>query len=142
MEIIRRDTDYAIRGLVHLASVNADMTSCGQLAEATGIPKSFAHKILKRLADAGLIFSSTGRTGGFRLSKDPKRIALRDVVEAVQGPVSVSRCVTDPAACGNSSTCPLSKKWRKLQDALSQFLTDTTLDDILRSMKPSGGKSK
>ena len=139
MEIIRRDTDYAIRALLHLALAPEEAISCAELAEASAIPKSFAYKILKKMAKAGIVASRSGRAGGFRLNKSPKRIFLREVVETVQGPVTVSRCVLDPTACARSDDCPVSVEWGRLQDGIVRFLKQTTLQDLLRSLASEKG---
>lgn len=131
MEIIRRDTDYAIRALLYLAGREGESASCRQLAEACDIPQSFAHKILRKLANASLVASRAGRAGGFRLDRDPRQVSLHEVLNAIQGPVAVSRCVREPKTCPRRPGCPLSVQWSKLQDSLVGLLDDTTLQDLM-----------
>ncbi len=69
MELIRRDTDYAIRGLVQLARIGKGPTPCQVIAGACDIPRSFAYKILRRMARAGFVSSRGGRFGGFALRR-------------------------------------------------------------------------
>ena len=135
MELIRRHSDYAIRALLYLACAEKDRTPCGELAQACAIPKSFAYKILGKLANAGLVSSRAGRPGGFRLCKTPNRISLHQVVEAVQGPISVAKCILDYCDYGQRSCCPLSAQWRKLQDDTVRFLKKTTLGKVLAASK-------
>ena len=131
MEIIRRDTDYAVRALLYLASTKDESASCRQLAEACDIPQSFAHKILKKLANASLVVSRAGRAGGFRLNREPEQVSLHDVLKAIQGSVTISRCVREPKVCPRRPSCPLSVQWSKLQDSLVGLLDDTTLQDLM-----------
>ena len=105
--------------------------SCARVAAAAGIPKSFTHKILKKMVNAGIVESRNGRNGGFRLAKSPKEILLSDVVEAIQGTAAVSKCVIDPEACARTTQCPVSSEWRKLQDTIVAFLNQTTLHNVL-----------
>lgn len=144
MEIIRRHTDYAVRALVKLASTDPDVVPCRELAEVCGIPRSFAYKILKKLAKGGLVASFVGSPGGFRLRKNPSRISLHDIVEAAQGPVSVAKCILDRCEYGRRSDCPVSAEWRKLQDSIVGFLKQTTLQDILNlsAQEKDAGKPK
>ena len=142
MQIIKRDTDYAIRGLLYLARTCNDVVSCAELAEACDMPKTFAHKIFKKMVNTGILTSRTGRTGGFQLAKKSKQVFLHDIVEAVQGPVSVSSCVLDANACENRGKCPLSAQWRKLQRRITAFLDDTSLHDMLVLFKPLKNKGK
>jgi len=138
MEIIRRDTDYAIRALLHLALAGRGPVSCTVLARAANAPKPFAHKILKKLVDAGLLASSPDRNGGFVLKRPLSRIHLNDVVKAIQGPTAVSRCVLDPDSCARSAGCPASVEWGKLQNTIENFLSRTTLESILASIDADG----
>ena len=131
MEIIRRPTDYAVRALVRLASTDPDVVPCRELAEVCGIPRSFAYKILNKLAKSGSVASFVGSPGGFRLRIPPSEITLHRIVEAAQGPVSVAKCILDRCEFGHKSSCPVSAEWRKLQDSIVAFLKQTTLQDIL-----------
>ncbi len=130
MDIIRRHTDYAIRTLLCLAEEDGEILTGQRLAESCDVPTSFAYKILRKLAEAGIVDSRRGRPGGFRLSRRPEDISLREVVEAVQGSVSVGRCVQDPGACDRSRGCPVSPKWDELQRRIVGFLEGTTIADI------------
>lgn len=142
MQIIKRDTDYAIRGLLYLARTCNGVVSCAEVAEACDMPKTFAHKIFKKMVNTGILTSQTGRAGGFQLAKPSKQIFLHDIVEAVQGPVSVSSCVLDANACAHRGKCPLSAQWGKLQRRITAFLDDTSLHDMLVLFKPLKNKRK
>ena len=131
MEIIRQHSDYAIRALLYLGVNKEARASCGELAKACEIPKSFAYKILRKLTNVGLITSYVGRPGGFQLCKDLKRISLYEVVEAVQGPVLVAKCILDCCDYGRRSKCRLSGQWHKLQDSNVRFLKKITLQTVL-----------
>lgn len=130
MDIIRRHTDYAIRALLHLADSDGQTLTGSGLAEYCDIPLSFAYKVLKMLGRADIVVSRRGRPGGFRLSRRPEDVSLRDVVEALQGPVSVSQCVLDPSVCDRSETCPVSATWSELQHDMVRFFEATTLADL------------
>jgi Rrf2 family iron-sulfur cluster assembly transcriptional regulator len=134
MQLIRQDTDYAIRALLQLALGGEETMTCHELAEACDLPKSFAYKVLKKMAKARLVGSRTGRNGGFFLRRSPHRIALTDVIKAIQGPVSVNKCVLDRSACGRSDTCPLSAQLCGLQSTIDDFLNRTTIHDVLTAL--------
>jgi Rrf2 family protein len=79
---------YVLRALVFLARYEGDgLVAAGALAEAGGMPEEYLRTNLKPLALAGILHSSRGPTGGYRLARPPRRIGLLDVVEAVDGPV-------------------------------------------------------
>lgn len=131
--LIRQDTDYALRALLHLAVHESGGVSGSKLAAACGIPRSFAYKILKRMCNEGIMTSQAGRKGGFRLGRDPRRILLSDVIAAVQGSVGVSSCVLDPQVCARSQACTLSAKWRQMQGRITALLSSTSVHDLLPS---------
>ena len=133
MELLRQDTDYAVRAMVHLTQSEAqERVSAGDLASAQDIPLSFCHKILRKLVQAGLVRSRPGRNGGFHLARPAATIALFDIVEAIQGPVAVSQCMLSVRACPRRARCPASRKWQGLQDRIVSFLKTTKLDDIVK----------
>lgn len=137
MDIIRNDTDYAMRALVHLALHREECPIPAKvLAGAEDIPEDFAYKLLRTLTKAGLTESQMGVQGGFALARDPEEIALLEVMEAVQGPVSVRKCLLGKDECPRSPSCPISVKLGGLQDNLVDFLRNMTLAEVLEAAHP------
>lgn len=133
-QIIRRHSDYAIRALLFLSGCEETVTPCAEIARACAISKSFAYKILKKLSRAGFARSFPGRPGGFRLAMKPQDISLYDVIQVMQGSTLVSECVVTPACCGRSDGCMVSEKWRVLHEMMIDFLSSTSLGNILSAM--------
>ena len=118
MDITRR-CDYACR-ILRAAYRNGDeRMSVAELAEREGIPYAFARSIQHDLTKCGFVNTTRGARGGLRLGCDPATVTVRDVVEAVQGPVSVSECGAGSAPCGQSDTCAYNKVWRGADCILS-----------------------
>lgn len=142
MELIRQDTDYAMRAMVYLAGMSGEQNVTTRvLARSQQIPTGFCYKILHKLVDAGLVASRFGRKGGFQLARRPASIRLIDIVTAVQGPVAVSPCVLNLKACPRRHRCPVSRKWRNLQETIVHFLRTTTMADIVKSRTHSNFKN-
>jgi Rrf2 family protein len=137
--MIRRHSDYGVRALLYLATANRPAVPCAELASACAIPKSFAYKVLRKLRAGGLVDGRQGRPGGFNLCGNPAAISLLDVVEVMQGSVTVSRCVMECSVCQNAAACPLSVKWKELQDRIVHFLKQITLQDLLAILTRQGG---
>ena len=137
MDIVRRNTDYAIRAMVHLVCNEDDaVISTRTIAQKEDISYQLACKLMQRLNRAGLVKSSMGPKGGFTLSREPSRINLLEIIEAVQGPVTVNRCLVKDQGCDRQPECPVSGTLEKLQEHIESFLTKTTLDKIYKtSMK-------
>ena len=139
--IIRRDTDYAIRAMLHLAGAES-FVSGPVLARRCELPLSFTHKIMKRLVHAGLASSRAGRAGGFTLARKPAKIAMAEIVEAVQGSVNVRPCLVEPSLCPNSKLCRVSRQWLELQAGINRFFEQTTLDDVWSHYSAEAGGSR
>ena len=129
MDITRR-CDYACR-ILRAAYRNGDeRMTVAELAEREGIPYAFARSIQHDLTKCGFVNTTRGARGGLRLGCDPATVTVRDVVEAVQGPVSVSECGAGSAPCGQSDTCAYNKVWRGADRILSDYLGSITLKDL------------
>ena len=86
--------DYAVVMMAAAARHGAEARlSAACLAEQTGVPLPTAQKLMGRLAAAGLLSSTRGAGGGFRLARDAGRITLADIIEAVEGPIAMTNCI-------------------------------------------------
>jgi Rrf2 family iron-sulfur cluster assembly transcriptional regulator len=136
MDIIRRNTDYALRAAVELADrFGREPVATKQLADRRNIPYQLACKLLQRLHKAGIVKSEMGPAGGFTLGRNPSKITVRQVVEAVQGPVLLSRCLVSKSFCGLSRRCPVNPELGRLQYKINAFLNGVTLKHLSRNRK-------
>lgn len=134
MNILRQNTDYALRAMVNLAQHYGNgAVSTRVLAEEGDIAYQFSCKILQRLHGARLVQSSMGPKGGFRLCRRPGKITLLEIIEAIQGPISLSNCLLGADACPREPICPVSKKLAELQKYIENFLGKMTLQELLES---------
>jgi Rrf2 family protein len=85
-----------------------------------------------------LLRSSRGIHGGFLLARPPEEINLLEVLEAVEGPLSLTDCVPDPSGCSFSRTCPASSVWLQVQNEMAGLLSGTSLDHLV----PNGAGKK
>jgi Rrf2 family protein len=132
MDIIRRNTDYALRAMVHLAAhYGEEVVSTKKIAEEQDFSYALASKLMQRLQKAGLIESIMGVRGGFQLARDPAQISLLDVIEAIQGPISLNRCMLGVKVCKRHGTCPIRKRLGLLQSDMTAYLEDTSLGDLM-----------
>ncbi len=140
MEIIRNNTDYAMRALVYLAQHHKEGPIAAKaLARAQDIPDDFAYKVLQRLTKAGLTEGRMGPKGGFALAHDPRQITLLKVVEATQGPVMVRKCLLGIDVCPRRPSCQVSVKLEQLEDNLVRLLEKITLAEVLEAGYPQQG---
>jgi Rrf2 family protein len=132
MDMIRRNTDYAIRAMSHLAVSYGDgPVSAATIAAGQDISYPLVSKLLQRLQEARLVASSMGVRGGFQLSRDPRHITLLEVIEAIQGKVSLNRCLVRTKACTRRRVCPVRPRLGGIQETLVEALRQTTLRDLV-----------
>ncbi|NIP28389.1 MAG: Rrf2 family transcriptional regulator [Phycisphaerae bacterium] len=131
MDVLRRNTDYALRAVVHLTShYGNEPVSTRTIAFEEDISYQLACKLMQKLQKAGLVKSCMGPQGGFRLSREPAEISLIEVVEAIQGPIRLNRCLLGVDACTKQKECTLRARLVGLQESISGYLTDITLDEL------------
>ena len=134
MDVLRRNTDYALRAMVNLAGhYGNEPLSTRTIAAKEDIPYQLACKIMQKLHKASLVKSCMGPRGGFRLSRRPSKINLLEVIEAVQGPVRLNRCLLGRDVCERQKSCALSRKLANLQEYIDSYLRSITLDELLQS---------
>lgn len=121
-----------------LARVNAT-----SLAEETGVPLPTAQKLVSRLSSAGLIESTRGTGGGFRLSRPPAAITLADIIEAVEGPIALTNCV-DPShhECALDGTCRVKPHWPVVNSAVRGALAGVTLTQLAGQSLPASHEGR
>jgi Rrf2 family protein len=130
MELTRKG-EYAIRGIIYLARKPAGkMALISEIAEATEVPQTFLAKIFQNFARQGLVNSYRGTGGGFTLGRPASLITLRDVVEAVEGPIVPNRCLISKGTCERDELCSVHKVWKKVQGEVVQILGNVTIKDL------------
>ena len=133
MELIRRDTDYAFRFAAQLAGAYGEdhLLSARVLAKDNEVSYALTCKILQKLANAGIVKSTMGPKGGFRLLKKPEAIEFKQMVEAIQGPVSVNKCLVGDYQCPLKDKCPARPKLAVLQSQINGYLKGLTLQEFV-----------
>jgi Rrf2 family protein len=133
---LTRAADYAVRVMIHLAALPAhERASLPALALATGAPESFLSKVLQALSKASLITSLRGQTGGFEILPSGRRASMRQVIEAIDGPVHLNVCLISQRSCGRSKTCTAHHVWVEAQQAMLDVLSNAVIAE-LASLKP------
>ncbi len=128
---LTRAADYAVRGMVHLATLPAhERVLLPALARATGVPESFLSKVLQALCRAGLIASRRGQSGGFEILARGRQATIRTVIEAIEGPICLNLCLISGASCSRKSYCPAHPIWARAQEAMLGVLDTATVADL------------
>ena len=121
---------YALRALVYLAWAGERATADRISAEAH-IPRRLLARILAKLSHAGLVETEQGRGGGSRLARPANKLTLREVVETVEGPFGVARCIMEDRACGEGAPCAMHDAWVEGQQAILEHLGTQTIKEFI-----------
>ena len=136
---VTRATDYAVRAMIHLACLpEGNLALRDDIAQAQGVPSSFMAKILRNLVREDLLHSSRGVNGGFSLSREPSTISLLQVVEAIEGPLSLTSCCGGGRGCQYTSDCPAAPIWATVQESIRTILGDTSLEKLVSTPRRNG----
>ena len=131
MRPISKKGDYAIRGMVYLASqLPGRVVLVREIARAMDVPPLFLAKIFQQFTKLGLVKSFRGSGGGFLLGRPPEEITLCEIVEAVEGPIMPNRCVLSDGACSREKGCTVHPVWKKIQANVRETLGAVTLKDL------------
>lgn len=130
---ITREGDYGIRSVLYLARQPFKKVSfVNEISEEYKIPRSFLAKILQKLVKARIVRSYRGVKGGFSLAKHSREISVLDVLEAVEGKLSVNLCINDRKKCAFSKHCPVTSVWQTVQSKVVEILKKSTFEDLAK----------
>ncbi len=127
---ITRKGDYAIRGMVYLAGRPGEVVLLDDIAAATEVPRALLAKIFQQFGKVGLVNSCRGAGGGFTLGRPAGNISLLEIVESVEGPILLNRCLMADGACGRDAVCPVHPVWREVQEAMRSLLGGVSLEHL------------
>ncbi|HSD29919.1 MAG TPA: Rrf2 family transcriptional regulator [Vicinamibacteria bacterium] len=129
---VSRKIDYALRAVIHLANEEGRDRACSlaEIAARERTPRHFLEKIIQQLMHGGLVRSRRGPHGGYVLARPAERVTFRDVIEAVEGPITLNACVGEHADCFLIGTCGMQRVWREGQRRVLELFEKTTIADV------------
>ena len=129
---LSKKADYALMAMKHLArnSAGSQSTSAREIAEQYDIPIELLAKVLQRLVRTGLLVSTQGTRGGYALSRSAKLISVADVIQAIDGPLTVTACSTSNSECEQYSKCSIRDPLWQIRERIVAALGDVTLSEM------------
>ena len=140
---ISRKIEYGLRAMLCLAAMPVgEAVPFREVARRMEVPEDFLAKIFKTLVEKGLAASTRGARGGYCLARPAAEISFLDVIEAVEGPVTVNHCTDPHNHCGFSPSCSMLAVWRLGQERMLEVYREAKLDRLamsdLRAVEPAG----
>jgi len=130
---ITRQADYAVRAVRDVARLpEGERLPTAVIAERRKIPLPFLAKIVSQLAVKGILEATRGASGGVSLARPAASITLLEVIEAIDGPITINRCTRDPNVCEFSEDCPVHEVLVESQRVLVEQLGSITFADLVR----------
>ncbi|MCJ7788977.1 MAG: Rrf2 family transcriptional regulator [Candidatus Atribacteria bacterium] len=127
---------YGTRLMLELAlNFNQGTVFLKDIAQKEEISEKYLSHLVISLKASGLISSSRGAHGGYRLAKPPSQITLMEIVQILEGNLSLVECVKNPSICSRVSKCVTRDIWGKLDEKISDVLSSVTLEDLVSSQK-------
>lgn len=133
MLALTKRTEYGLIALCHLARSNGEVVSAREIAEPTRTRVALLMSVLKCLNQKGLLKSTRGANGGYALARPASEITLAALINAVEGPVRLVKCVPGPDAdstCELAVSCPVRRPMLRIHDHLESFLASITIADL------------
>ncbi len=134
---IARHTDYAVRIVLHLACLEEGaQASIAEISEQRILPAFFVRRLIGKLVKGGILITSRGYSGGIRLARPPGEITVLDLVQVMEGPIALNRCLDNNHTCPFAADCPVQKVWAEATRALESTLAAVRFDALAAG--PSG----
>lgn len=129
--MISRTAVHALTALSTLALLpDGAFAGAGEIAQQTGAPRNYLGKLLKTLADAGIVESQKGRGGGFRLARHPAAVSLFEALEPIDHVSRWAGCFLGRGSCSDGSPCAVHHRWGRVRDLYLDFLRRTSIADL------------
>jgi FeS assembly SUF system regulator len=128
---LSKKADYALMAMKHLATrSDAGSASAREIAEAYDIPVELMAKVLQRLARRALLTSHQGTRGGYRLARGAASISVADIIQAIDGPLTVTACSTEDENCGQYAKCSVRDPLWRIKDRIVSALSTCSLLEV------------
>ena len=129
---LSKKADYALMAMKHLArkSSGGPSTSAREIAEQYDIPIELMAKVLQRLVRTGLLVSTQGTRGGYTLSRPSTAMSVADVIEAIDGPFTVTACSTEKNDCEQYGKCSIRDPLWQIRERIAEALGTVTIAEM------------
>lgn len=129
--------DCGLRALILLGkSYESEILSLNKISQKEGISRDFLAQLMLNLREANIVESFKGMSGGYVLKRHPSQITLKEIFEAIEGPINIIECIhTSEGICKLQNMCSPKKAWEYIEKRISDLLDNLTLEDIITGIE-------
>ncbi|MCD5396297.1 MAG: Rrf2 family transcriptional regulator [Candidatus Pacebacteria bacterium] len=128
---ISTKAQYGLRALIVIAKAKKKFISLKEISEKENIPFDYLEKIVSKLQKEGLVKTKKGRCGGYSLTCSPRKIKIKEIIEALEGDLVTVRCLRGKFACPQEKKCLAKNFWQEFKNSIEKTLNKITLADLL-----------
>lgn len=131
---LTQKVDYALIILMNLAKNSKESVSIRQIATSSQLSFLFLQKIASILQKNKIITAERGKYGGYKLTKDPNKLTIKEIIEAMEGPIAIIPCLksfSEPECCRKNKNCEIKSGLQKINQEIEGFLAKKTLSQII-----------
>ena len=122
---------YGLYAMFYLAQHAGNGPQPLKAVAEIGVPEDYLEQLLGNLRRAGLVTTVRGAQGGYQLAKEPEEITVGDIIDATEGPLTISECLSDEGCCHRSGQCRTRRVWEYLSNSINDLLQSISLRDML-----------
>ena len=122
---------YGLYAMFYLAQHAGNGPQPLKAVAEIGVPEDYLEQLLGNVRRAGLVTTVRGAQGGYQLAKEPEEITVGDIIDATEGPLTISECLSDEGCCHRSGQCRTRRVWEYLSNSINDLLQSISLRDML-----------
>jgi Rrf2 family protein len=133
--VFSQTVEYALRAFLYIARQSPETVRLREVAAACSAPPRYLAKLLADLSREGLLDSTRGPNGGYRIAKRERVATLADIASVFE-PVEPRRCLLGHGVCGECPDCAVHDRWAPIARSIDEFFDRTTARDLVRDAAP------
>ena len=133
MNKINRKLEYALMALKHMSQkIPGELTSAKEVSDSFHTPFDATARVMQQMAQkGGILRAEYGANGGYQITKDLAKISIHELVEIIEGPTALVKCLHKEAPCEIQGTCNIVSPITNLNSKLTEFYKSVSLKDLL-----------
>ncbi|KHD88499.1 MAG: hypothetical protein OM95_08275 [Bdellovibrio sp. ArHS] len=141
MNKINRKLEYALMALKYMSKkIPGELTSAKEVSDSFHTPFDATARVMQQMAQKGILRAEYGASGGYQITKDLSKVSIHDLVEIIEGPTALVKCLHKEAPCEIQGTCNIVSPITQLNHRLTEFYRSLSLKDLLVDKSSLAGK--